>query len=131
MSTRAHIIVVIGALAAFLFILRLVAVRQLRSKYALLWLAVGLALLVLATFPGALDEIADWLGIAYAPTALVTVALAVLGAIVVHLTWELSRLEMRSRTLAEDLALLRAVVAEHLDTTSVGPARDVDASGLT
>src|SRR5262249_51139144 len=44
-STRAHVIIVIIAVVAFAFILRLVSMRQLRSKYALLWLVIGFALL--------------------------------------------------------------------------------------
>ena len=108
MTTRTHVVLVIIAVGALVLILRLVGSRQLRSKYALLCLVIALALLPLAAFPGALDEVADWVGIKYAPTAFLLFALGLLGAVVVHVTWELSRLEMRTRTLAEDVALLRA-----------------------
>jgi hypothetical protein len=108
MSTRAHVIIVIIAIGAFVFILRLVGMRQLRSKYALLWLVIGAALLPLALFPGVLDQFADWLGVNDASSAFLLLALGFLGAVVVHVTWELSRLETRTRTLAEDVALLRS-----------------------
>jgi hypothetical protein len=114
---------VIVAVAALVFILRLVSMRELRSKYALLWLVIGFALLPLAIFSDALDELASWFGVAYAPTAFLLLALGFLGAVVVHVTWELSRLEMRTRTLAEDVALLRAALAQ------AAPARAGDPPG--
>ena len=112
MSTRAHVIVIVIAVGSLAFILRLVAMRQLRTKYALLWLTVGLLLLPFAAFPGLLDDIASWMGVGYAPAAFLFLALGFLAAVVVHLTWELTRLEVRSRTLAEDVALLRAAIEE-------------------
>ena len=125
MSTRSHVIIVIIAVGAFVFILRLVGMRQLRSKYALLWLVIGFALLPLALFPSVLDQLADWLGISDATTAFLLLALAFLSAVVVHVTWELSRLEMRTRTLAEDVALLRAAVSQGAPAGAGTPPGDV------
>ena len=117
MTTRTHVFVVIAALVAIVLILRLVATRQLKSKYALLWLIVAVSLLPLAAFPGLLNRGADWTGIAYTPTLFLLMALALLGALVGHLTWEVSRLEQRVRTLAEEVALIRNAQA---DTTRSG-----------
>ena len=105
MSTRAHLLVIVGTLATIVFILRLVRLRQLRSKYALIWLITAIALLPLGLFPGILEPIANWLGVDYAPTAFAFVALGFLFLVVVHFSWELSRLETRVRKLAEELAL--------------------------
>ena len=58
-----------------------------------------------------LTRVSDWIGVKYAPTTFLLVAIGFLFGVVVHFSWELSRLEMRTRTLAEDLALLRAQVA--------------------
>jgi len=123
-STRAHVIIVIVAVVAFAFILRLVSMRQLRSKYALLWLVIGFALLLLAILPGALDEFASWLGVRDAPAAFLLLALGFLGAVVVHVTWELSRLEMRTRTLAEDVALLRTALSQSAQARAGDPPSD-------
>ena len=51
--------------------------------------------------------------------------LAFLSAVVVHVTWELSRLEMRTRTLAEDVALLRAAVSRGTPAGAGTPPGDV------
>ena len=107
MSLGTHLVFVAVAVLVALLVLRLVAARQLRSKYALLWLVVALALLVVAVFPSLIDHLADLIGVKYAPTLFLLLALAVLGGLVGHLTWEVSRLETRIRALAEDSALVR------------------------
>jgi hypothetical protein len=125
MSTRTHVFIVVIALVAVALVLRLVATRQLRSKYALLWLVVAFALMVVAAFPGLLDELADLAGVAYAPTLFLLMALGLLGLLVAHLTWEVSRLEIRLRALAEDNALLRTLLDERtLPVGDTAPSRD-------
>lgn len=107
MTTRAHVVAIAATLIAIAFILRLVRLRQLRSKYALLWLATAVLLLPLGLAPQLLEPIAGWVGVDYAPSAFLLLGLGYLFLIVVHFSWELSRLETRVRTLAEELALLR------------------------
>lgn len=103
----AHLLVGAVTLVALGLILRLVRRRQLRGKYALLWLAVGAVLVVLALVPNLLASLADLLDV-FDPNALfLFVAVAFLFMVVVHFSWELSRLEDRSRILAEEVALLR------------------------
>ena len=48
LSGQAHILVIVATVIIALFIFRLVRARQLRSKYALLWLVIGVMLLPLA-----------------------------------------------------------------------------------
>jgi len=108
LSSRAHILIVVATVITALFILRLVRARQLRSKYALLWATIGLLLLPLAAVPGVLNTVSGWVGVFYSPTIFLLLAVGFLFLVVVHYSWELSRLENRTRTLAEELALLRA-----------------------
>ena len=107
MSGRAHFFVAVVTAASLVFIIRLVRSRQLRAKYSILWISVGLSLFVLAASPSLLDRVSVWIGVAYPPTTLFIVAITLLLLIVVHFSWELSRLEERTRTLAEELAILR------------------------
>lgn len=104
----AHVLIALVTLAALVFILRLVRRRQLRSKYALLWLTVGLVLGVLAVFPDLLRIVSERVGVYDPPNLFLVVACAFLFLVVVHFSWELSRLEERTRVLAEEVALLRA-----------------------
>jgi hypothetical protein len=76
-----------------------------------------LALALLAVFPDALDRTSLWIGIAYPPTTLFLVAITLLLLVAVHFSWELSRLEERTRVLAEELALLRAQTAKEITLT--------------
>jgi len=108
MRTSAHVLVLALSVLVVVFIARLVALRQLRSKYALLWLASAVLLLPLAAVPSLLDDLASWLGFKYAPDLLFFAATGFLFAVVMHFSWELSRLETRVRLLAEELALERA-----------------------
>lgn len=107
LSGQAHVLLIVATAIIALFILRLVRARQLRSKYALLWLVIGLLLLPLAAVPGVLNTISGWLGVLYSPAIFLLFAVGFLFLVVVHYSWELSRLENRTRTLAEELALLR------------------------
>ncbi len=106
--SRTNVIALLLAAAAIVYILRLVRLQQLRSKYALLWVAIAVVLLPFAIAPSLLEHVADITGIAYAPSALFLLTTGFLFAVVVHFSWELSRLETKVRALAEELALLRA-----------------------
>jgi hypothetical protein len=105
MSGRAHFFVATVTVASLIFIIRLVRTHRLRAKYSMLWISVGLALTVLAVSPRLLDTVSGWLGVAYGPTTLFMVAITLLLLVSVHFSWELSRLEERTRVLAEELAI--------------------------
>lgn len=108
LTTTAHVFIFLGTAAAVVFILRLVRLRQLRGKYALLWTAVAVLLGVLAVFPGLFNRFAEVVGVYYPPALLLLLTTGFLFLVVIHFSWELSRLEERTRTLAEEVALLRA-----------------------
>ncbi len=108
MSAGGHVLIFMLTLVSVLFIVRMVRRNQLPSRYALLWLSIGVVIAFLAIFPRVLDRVSTWLGIAYAPGTFFLGAITLLLLIVVHFSWELSRLDARTRVLAEDLAVLRA-----------------------
>jgi hypothetical protein len=107
MNGQIELIAVAVSLGYLLFIARLVRRRQLREKYAMLWMAVGAATVVVSLSRGPMDRLARALGIQYGPTILFLLAIMFLMAVVAHLSWELSRLEDRTRKMAEELALMR------------------------
>ena len=129
MSTRAHIALAVLVALAILVIIRLVRRRHLKAKYSLLWLTLGGFMVVIAAVPGLLDWTAARLGIYYQPTLLILLGLALLLLIVMHFSYELSRMENRVRTLAEESAILRhrvLALEARLDTEpeerTTGPA---------
>ena len=108
LSFRAHLVVLLVVFAGAFFLLRLLNRRQMRGKYTLLWMFVGLAVIVLAVFPSLLDRVSHFLRIYYAPTTLFLVAIGFLMMVCIYFSYELSRLEERTRVLAEELAILRS-----------------------
>ena len=107
MNGQIELVAVAISIGYLLFIARLVRRRQLREKYAMLWMAVGAAVVVVSLSRGQMDSVARALGIQYGPTILFLLAIMFLMAVVAHLSYEVSRLEERTRKMAEELALLR------------------------
>jgi hypothetical protein len=107
-STGGHLFILFLTAISLLFIVRMVRRNQMPSRYAMLWLSIGAVIAFLATFPRVLDRVSNWLGIAYGPGIFFLGAITVLFLIVVHFSWELARLDARTRLLAEELAILRA-----------------------
>jgi hypothetical protein len=106
MSGRTHAVVLAATVVCVVFILRLVRRHGLRSKYTLLWLSLAVVLTALGVFPGLLVAMSRLLGINYPPAAFLILAVGFLFLIVIQFSWEISRLEERTRTLAERAALL-------------------------
>jgi hypothetical protein len=113
-TPRLHLLTGFAGVVCMLGILRLVRRRQLRAKYSLLWLAVGVSFVVLGVSPGLLDWAARKAGVAYAPDLLFLVGTLFLVLVVMHLSWELSRLEDRTKILAEEVALMRTELQGHV-----------------
>jgi len=102
-----HIFALVTGLTLFVGMLELLRRRQLREKYTVLWLLVGIAIAILAIAPGIVNVVGDLLHVADPPNLLLFAACVVLLLFTVQLSWEISKLEARTRTLAEEVALLR------------------------
>jgi hypothetical protein len=70
MGPRAHVFLAAVAVVSLLFIARILRSKQLKAKYAILWLSIGSAMAVLSLSPRLLDRVSDWIGISYAPATL-------------------------------------------------------------
>jgi hypothetical protein len=101
-----QVVSIVGSAFLMLVVLELVRRRRLLERYALIWLAVALALLGLALWRGALDALADLLGIAYPPNALFLVAFGFALLLLLNLSVQVSRLNDQSKILAQRLAML-------------------------
>lgn len=102
-----HLIALIGGVTILMGMFELLRRGQLREKYAVLWLFEGIVVAVFAIFPDLIDDIARPLHVADPPNLLLFAANVVLVLVTVHLSWESSRMEDRTRALAEEVALLR------------------------
>jgi hypothetical protein len=107
MSGRTHVLIIVLTLLSIGFMLRLVRGQRLKAKYSLLWLSVGGLLVVVSLVPALFDAIARRLGVDYQPTLYLVLGLAFLLLVVVHVSYELTRMENRIRRLVEEVTLLR------------------------
>lgn len=126
--TGAQVVAIVAGVGTFLFVLELVRRRQLREKYAVLWFVLALGMTATAIWPGMLETAADALGMIESVNVLYFAALLILFGIAVHLSWELSRLENETRTLSEEVALLRLEV-ETQHPRPDDPSRTQDGTG--
>jgi hypothetical protein len=108
---RISIAAAVGSALLLLIVLELIRGRRLKERYALLWLATGIVLLVLSAWRGGLNTIAGWLGVSgYPPAILFAAAIMFVIAVLLHYSTVLSSLTDDNVLLAQELALLRARV---------------------
>lgn len=98
---------VVFAVVLLATVLALLLTRRLREKYAVLWIVIGLAILVLGVFPPLLMALTDLFGVVIPANLLFAMAIVLLLGVGLHLSWELSQAEDELRRAAEELAILR------------------------
>lgn len=86
--------------------------HRLREKYALIWFFVAAGLIVLTVFPGILLAAAELLHVQVPSNLMFFLGSLLLLAMSLQHSFELGRLEERTRTLAEEVALLRLALDE-------------------
>lgn len=123
MFSATNLVALVGALGILLLTVELLRRRQLREKYAALWLVVSAVALALAVFPGLLDWLSSTLGFGLPVNFLFFVAFLVLLFVSMQLSLETGRREDETERLAEEVALLREIVAR-LESRERGPDRD-------
>jgi len=109
-------VAIAGACASVLLVLvvlELIRKRRLRERYALLWLATGVVLLVLSLWRGGLNTIAGWLGVkGYPPAVLFAVATLFILLVLLDYSTVISKLADQNTILAQRLALLEERLEE-------------------
>ena len=85
----------------------LLRTRRIQEKYAGIWILVAVAVVILGAFPKIVFWLAALVGVGLPANLLFALAIVTLLAVSIQLSSELSSLEEESRTLAEEIALLR------------------------
>lgn len=115
---------VAGSVLILVVLFELLRRRHLREKYAVIWALVAVGVLVLTIFPRLLYELSDLAGVDVPANLLFFLASLVLMVLTLHHSYELGRLEDKTRTLAEEIALLRMELDRHVRDS----VRDVEGS---
>ena len=108
----------VGSLGTLVFLFEMLRRRHLREKYAVLWGVVAMVSLLIAIFPSILTGLSELVGVEVPANLLFFLASLLLLLTSIQHSVELGRLEERTRTLAEEIALLR------LDWSSRADAND-------
>ena len=109
---RISVVGVVASLLLILVVLELIRGRRLKERYALLWLATGVVLLVLSAWRGGLNTIAGWAGVtSYPPAVLFAVATLFILLVLLHYSTVISKLTDENVDLAQRIALLEERVS--------------------
>ncbi|MFF1881028.1 DUF2304 domain-containing protein [Pseudarthrobacter sp. NPDC058196] len=95
--------------------------KKLREKYAIWWLVVGIATLILAAFPQLLGYVAQAVGVQLPSNLLFILSILMLLGVCLHLSWEISVVEEETRALAEEVAILRIQIERINEVMVAGP----------
>jgi len=103
---------VVACFVVVIAVFGLLRTRRIREKYAGIWIVLAIVNVVLVLFPDLARLLADLVGVQTPVNLLFASAFVVLLIVCIHLSTELSRVEEQSRTIAEEVALLRLDVEE-------------------
>jgi hypothetical protein len=110
-----QIVQIFSLVISFAFLIVLIdLIRRglLKEKYSILWLASVFAIIVLSLWKDLMDRVAAFAGVAYGPSLLFLVAFACVLLILLHYSVVISILTERSKTLAQEIALLKAALKD-------------------
>jgi len=125
MQPRMQALAILAAVFLLVIVLEMVRRRRLMERYALLWMLAALVILALAVWQGALNRLADLLGIYSAPNALFFIAVGFVLLLLLHFSAAMSRLADQSKVLAQRQAILEQQVRELEGAQATGePAAD-------
>ena len=117
-----YVLGMVGSITTLVTLFELLRRRRLREKYAVLWAFVALMTLIVAIFPALLTWASELLGVEVPANLLFFLASLLLLVVSIQHSYELGRLEERSRTLAEEVALLRLDLETSLANRETRPS---------
>jgi len=108
MPLRQKVFAIIISIAILVVIIELVRRRKLREEYSFLWLVIGSLTFVLATWYGLLKAITKLIGAGFTTSTLFFFAIVFLMLMNLHFSIKISELTEKVKTLAQEIALMRA-----------------------
>lgn len=106
MNLRIELLAIAMGLVIGALILELIRKKKLLERYALLWLASTVVLLVISFWRDLLEKIAYLMGVYYAPSALFIIAFFCGMLLMLHFSTVISRLTRQNTVLSQEVALL-------------------------
>lgn len=122
MSLASYIFGIVAAVLILIVVIELLRRGRLRERHAIWWLVAGILALIAGIFPQTLDWAARLVGVELPVNLVFFVSIAILFLVALQASSELTRLEAKTRTLAERVAILE------LELRKLRDKNDADAS---
>jgi hypothetical protein len=119
LSTTSYILGILAALLTLAVVIEMLRRRRLRERHAIWWLIAGLLALIVGVFPSTLAWAANLVGVQVPTNLVFFVSIAILFLVCLQHSAELTRLEAKTRTLAERVAMLELELREQSNKPSV------------
>jgi len=106
MTPVSYVLGILSAVLVLVVVIELLRRRHLRERHAVWWLVAGILALIVGIFPATLEWAAALVGIEVPTNLVFFVSIAILFLVCLQHSSELTKLESKTRTLAERVALL-------------------------
>jgi hypothetical protein len=105
MNVGSYVFSICAAVLALTVVVQMLRRRRLRERHAIWWLVAGIVALVVSVFPAITRGLADLVGVEEPSNLAFFASIVVLFLVCVQFSTELTALEAKVRTLAEESAL--------------------------
>lgn len=112
MSVASYVLGIVAAALILIVVIEMLRRHRLRERHAVWWVVAGILALIIGIFPKTLDWAAGLVGIAIPTNLVFFVSIAILFLVALQSSAELTKLESKTRTLAEQVALLELRIRE-------------------
>lgn len=126
MNITSYVFGIASAVAALIVVIEMLRHRRLRERHAVWWLVAGVAALVAGIFPQTLTWTASLIGVEVPTNLVFFVGITVLFFVCLQSSAELTRLEDKTRKLAERSAILEIRLRQLEHRLGVSEPRDDD-----
>jgi hypothetical protein len=106
-NNRLCLISILCSIALLWFIIHCVKKERIKEAYALIWIVMGCALLVISVWPSLMGLIANFVGIYYAPALLILGLTVMIIFVSIQFSIVISKQSERIKTLTQEIALLK------------------------
>lgn len=126
MNVASYIFGIVAAILTLFVVVEMLRRRRLRERHIIWWLLFGVLVLVVAIFPATLSWAAALVGITVPINLVFFVSVIVLFLVSLQHSAEATRLENKTRVLAEEHAILALRVADLQRRVGDGASSDSD-----
>lgn len=107
LSSRIQIVAIVAVAFFFFIISRLIIQGKLRTEYSFIWIVMGLVMLFFTVYRNALDLLAGYFGVYYAPSLIFIFFFFGVFFFLIHLSVVSSKHQEQIKKLTQENALLK------------------------